>query len=481
MSLRHELPSQRSQSSDPEWISSSKRPLSSSFFAAIDPTIPARHSSLHLYPQNVFPSKRNNLNCDLEIPYAFSHSHAAFYWTKDDALANHKLNIWAKPPCLNCEVVGESHAQRCDRHENQEETEGELQCCTKCKLKGDAWGCIEQVEIRADANYGRLVSYPPGREMFGDEEHKKSGNEEHEKSSDEEHATSPENQVFLGNGHDDTQAAAKKELTKFDFLPWCSEEQELRAKGVVWWQPINLACGDVGRKEQIVEQWMQQDSRRGFTPVRKGFSPVQMNGNNVSWRRLKVKAGSRWRAAAEEMTSSNGSWSSRQSENGILKERMSLAREINYELVVEWNKEEDDLKREAEEANEVESIRLRESAAKKSVLELERKKLSWSEEIRLERTRKYYQDIEEVGHEVADLSLDAWRGIEESIISQACRFLEQKHYWMKQGLSEEDAIDLSKKELTGNGGEEADCVNELEDLVPRIFEADVLTSFSYQG
>jgi hypothetical protein len=409
----------------------------------MDPSVPARHWSLHLYPQNVFPSKQNEkLHSDLEVPYAFSHIHNAFYWTKDDALANLKLNIWAKPPCLNCELVGETDAQKCDRHEKQHDSDGKIQCCTKCKLRGDEWGCIEQVEIRADANYTAVNKY-----------------------------TLVETENAIGSKK--FRAALKRGHGIFNPDAWCSEEQELRDNGLVWWQPINLACGDADRKEQIVEQLMQQDGRRDFTPVRKGFPPVQMSSKNVSWRKLKLKANPRWRRRIDDVKNKDESWNSGRSEDGALEERMSLGREINRRLVAEWSQEEDEFGRQAARAQEDEMIRRRESADKESMLELERKKLHWSEEIRIARTRQYYQDVEDVGREVANLFLEAWEGKRDRVILQANRFLELKKYWMQQGLEEEDAIPLCKAELLGKGEEVADCVRELEDLVPHIFRADV--------
>ena len=158
-----------------------------------------RHSSLHLYPQHVFSSKYNTLNHYLDVPYAFSHKAAAFYWLRDDALLNHKLNIWATPPCLSCDLAGEDLARKCDRYSRQEESLGSIQYCSRCERNGHSSSCVEQFEIRADGRYG---------------------NSEKSKSYKPSH--------------------------------WCREEQELRKTGLVWWKPMNLGSGDIKTKRVLV-------------------------------------------------------------------------------------------------------------------------------------------------------------------------------------------------------------------------------------
>ena len=226
--MRHELPLPRrlSVQSQDTPTRSPGRPLSSSFFATIDPLTPARHSSLHLYPQHIFPSKLNNLEKTLQGPYAFSHQSAAFYWTRDDALANHKLNIWAKPPCLNCELAGEDYARRCDRYKRQEDSLGQIHSCSRCERVGQSDSCVEQIEIRADGKYGEVVE---GKGIM------------HQIS---QHST---------------------------------EERNLRSVGLVWWMPINLETGDIDKKNKLLIQRREQKMRPRALPVE------GIDSNRVKW------------------------------------------------------------------------------------------------------------------------------------------------------------------------------------------------------
>jgi hypothetical protein len=368
------------------------------------------------------------------VPYAFSHRHAAFYWTEDDARENYKLNIWAKPPCLNCEVAGENYSRRCDIYEKQEDSEGQIQCCSRCKRKGDDWSCIEQLEIRADGNYGRVV-----RQSVEKEDH-----------VDSKEAATPENVDYI----------------TVEFNQWCREEQELRKNGLSWWEPINLECGDVDRKEEIVEQWKQRDARPGFPST-------QTNTGKLSWKKLKQIASSQWGRPTEQLDSDKASWENGRALKQALQERMSLCKQINEELVAEWNMEEGDLKREAEQAEEDALTRQLQPDDDLGVFELERETNYWSEKIRIERIQQYHKEVTEVGQEVAELSQRAWEAREGEVVSQACHFLGRKQYWMSSGLGEQDAITLSMAELWGELDGGSDSVNDLEDLVPQIFRAGV--------
>jgi len=232
--MRHELPLPRRPSSvqNLDTTISPRRPLSSSFFASIDPLVPARHSSLNLYPQYVFPSKLNKLNSSLEVPYAFSHQRAAFYWTRDNALANHKLNIWAKPPCLNCELAGEDKARKCNRRQRQGDSLGRIQCCTRCESTGEMLNCVEQVEIRADNRYGHIEEKDWGEIIV--------------------------------------------------FNQWHKEERALRDVGLVWWTPINLEWGDTDRKRMMIEQWEQRDRPQPALPKE------DIDSGKAHWHKEKV-------------------------------------------------------------------------------------------------------------------------------------------------------------------------------------------------
>lgn len=219
MSMRHELPSPRRRSSSQyldRALISPARPLSASFFAAIDPLTSKRISTLSLYPQHIFPSESNKLDSSLEIPYAFSHEKAAFYWTRDDALANYKLNIWAKPPCVSCELVGEDFARSCNRYTRQEDSLGKIKCCTRCERLGQATSCIEQIEIRGDGTYGHI-------------------------------------DVEKGETSKSSQ--------------WSTAQRDLREGGIVWWAPINLDYGDNEQKEVIFARWKEQRHPRLALPT----------------------------------------------------------------------------------------------------------------------------------------------------------------------------------------------------------------------
>lgn len=396
MSTRHDAPSQRRQSHEDTKMWSS-RPLPSSSFAPIDPSVPARHSSLHKYPQNIFPSKNenNHLDSDLEVPYAFSHELSAFYFTEADALENHKLNIWAKPPCLNCEIAGDTYARQCDRYARQEDSEGQIQCCSRCKRKGDNWSCIEQLEIRADGNYGRVLRHPVDRKD----------------------STATVNSVGSTDSKDSFTLDNVDYIT-VDFNQWCGEEQDLRRKGLVWWSPINLEYGDAVRKKDIVEQWLRRDTQPELR-----FA--QLKSGEVTWKQLKT-ALPQWATPTEPNDSGKVSWENQQA----LEERMALCKQINQVLVAEWN-EEEDLKRETEQVEDDARTKCLQPDDDSSVVVLEREKFYWSERIRSERRQQYHKESTEVGQDVAGLSQKAWEAKESDVVLLACRFLERKRHWMQ--------------------------------------------------
>jgi hypothetical protein len=228
MFARHEPPSPRRSSSSSPHLSSPPvtpvRPLSSSFYAPIDQLSLRRQETLSIYPQHIFPSELNKLDSSLETPYAFSYKEAAFYWTRDDALANRKLNIWAKPPCLNCELAGEGPARRCNRYTRQEDSLGKIQSCTRCERECGATSCVEQIEIRADGTYG----------------HTDTGI--------------------------DPDIDVEKDMPSEPRQPFV-EEQNLRASGLVWWMPINLGHGNIEKKEALVARWKQQRQSQVAPPT----------------------------------------------------------------------------------------------------------------------------------------------------------------------------------------------------------------------
>jgi hypothetical protein len=405
MSTHHEAPSQRRPSQ--EETSPRPRPLSSSFYAPIDHSIPARQSTLHRYPQHIFPSKKNQLDSDLQVPYAFSHPHAAFYWTEADALENHKLNIWVQPPCLNCELEGEHESRQCDRYAKQEDSEGQILCCTRCKRKGDEWGCIEQLEIRADGNFAVIYN------------------------------------AVLDQ--------------------WRGEEQELRRKGLVWWVPINLEYGDAVRKAEIVEEWTRRDARPELRSA-------QLKRGEITWRTIKQMNPVQGGLSFGRIFDSSSKVSLKDLEDAeALEERTSFCKQMNQALVAEWNDEEGDLRREAAQAEEDARVERLYPDNKRSVLELARWKLYWSERIRIERVQQYHKEIRELGQEVADLHQAAWEA--KDIISQACHFLDRKQHWVQYGVVEAEAIIFGKNDISKDDEGDSVIVTDLEELVPQMFQA----------
>ena len=186
--------------------------------------IPRRHATLNLYPQHLFPSHANWLKSalpgwkNLEVPYAFSHKDAMFYWTQDDALRDWKWNVWARPPCLNCHLSGEDMARSCDQVKTREESFGLDRACWRCKAKGEASSCVEMIERRADGSVGV-------------------------------------------DGHD---------IDKKDMGLWEKRERQVREQERVWWRPVNLENGDVVGKRRVLEEWENiQDDR--FLHVQKNW------------------------------------------------------------------------------------------------------------------------------------------------------------------------------------------------------------------
>ena len=168
-----------------------------------------RRSTFHRYPQYIFPSYANNLDDTLETPYAYSHHQAAFYWTREDALAALIWNFPAQPPCLNCVLAGEGFARRCNRLSRQRKSRGMKRCCQRCERTGNLEVCVEMMEIRSIPKF-----LPDGRNF-------------------------------------------RPRISKYgvDMFLWTDAEKALRREGKVIWRPINLDYADAVAKAKLMEDF----------------------------------------------------------------------------------------------------------------------------------------------------------------------------------------------------------------------------------
>ncbi|RMZ90746.1 hypothetical protein DV736_g2026, partial [Chaetothyriales sp. CBS 134916] len=204
-----------------------------------------RHATFHSYPQYLFPSECNNLASDLEVPYAFSHHTASFYWTKADALDDVRWNIWVQPPCLRCILKGQVKAKGCDRMRRQNDTFGMIRSCMECYKDGLEDACIETIELRIDGGHG---IGPAIREAhIGTPDDPKNG---------------------LAGIRARNQRLNRQCRTFFDQVVWVQSEKMLRKNGHVVWKPINLHVGDTMAKMEIFDTFLWSEgnelSHSGF-------------------------------------------------------------------------------------------------------------------------------------------------------------------------------------------------------------------------
>jgi hypothetical protein len=184
-----------------------------------------RHSTFDRFPQYIFPSLYN-AECDRldqrhDIPYAFSHHHAAFFWTQEDALNGLYWNIFARPPCLNCICEGERRATQCNRGARQFESMGRKRCCTYCEEMGASEdSCIEMIEVRINPISTLAISL--------DEDDKRA-------------KKPPKSPSMLEKEYDDpTPSKGRYGDHGLDKHIWTEFEELLRSQGKVYWTPINL-------------------------------------------------------------------------------------------------------------------------------------------------------------------------------------------------------------------------------------------------
>ncbi len=177
----------------------------------------SRRSTFHTFPQYLFPSHANDLPSHLETPYAYSHHQAAFYWTRQDAKSALIWNLLARPPCLNCVLLGERVAKRCDRMERQWRSQ-HVHCCKRCEIVGLGDACVEMVEIRV------LPQFDP----------------------------------LLPNG-----TVLRPRFNKYgvDIFLWTDAERAVRKQGRAVWRPLNLGTGDVRTKAKLAANFASGRTR----------------------------------------------------------------------------------------------------------------------------------------------------------------------------------------------------------------------------
>ncbi|RMD41396.1 hypothetical protein DV735_g3744, partial [Chaetothyriales sp. CBS 134920] len=188
----------------------------------------------------------NNLASDLEVPYAFTHNTASFYWTKADALNDVRWNIWVQPPCLRCISKGEVKSKACDRMRRQNETFGMMRSCMECCKEGLEDACIETIELRLDGGEGIGPSI--------------------RKANIDTPDNGPKNGVAAIRARN--QRLNRQCKTFIDQVVWMASERRLRINGQVIWKPINLHVGDTKAKMEILDSFLWTEgnelSRSGF-------------------------------------------------------------------------------------------------------------------------------------------------------------------------------------------------------------------------
>ncbi|RMZ78672.1 hypothetical protein DV738_g3765, partial [Chaetothyriales sp. CBS 135597] len=225
-----------------------------------------RHATFHSYPQYLFPSQHNNLASDLEVPYAFTHYTASFYWTKADALNDVRWNIWVQPPCLGCILKGQVKAKTCDRMRRQNDTFGTIRSCTECSKEGLDDACIETIELRLDGGEG---IGPAIRKAHIDTPDR-----------------GPKNGLAAIRARN--QRLKRQCRTFIDQVVWVNSERRLRMNGQVIWKPINLHVGDTRAKMEVVDSFLWSEgnelSRSAFAPNPGRFKrKVELGRKKFEW------------------------------------------------------------------------------------------------------------------------------------------------------------------------------------------------------
>jgi hypothetical protein len=226
---------------DDEDTEGSRRTHGSRSASSKSPDLPIhfnRHSTFDQFPQYMFPSLYN-AECDRmddrhDIPYAFSHHHAAFFWTQEDALNGLYWNIFARPPCLNCICEGEYRAMQCNRGARQFESMGQERCCTYCEEMGASEdSCIEMIEVRINPISSLAIT-----QNVEDESVK------HVRKSPT---------TLAKEYRDPTPSKGRYDQHGVDSHIWTDYEKLLRSEGKVYWTPINLHLIQPAIKDRLLQ------------------------------------------------------------------------------------------------------------------------------------------------------------------------------------------------------------------------------------
>lgn len=336
-----------------------------------------RRSTFHRFPQYLFPSDASKLNdptARLEIPYAYSHHQAAFYWTRQDALDAMIWNFPTRPPCLNCVLLGEAVAKRCDRMERQWRSQGHVRYCKHCDVRGHKEACVEMVEIRVSPQFVPLL--PSGR-------------------------------VF------------RPRYNKYgvDMFLWTDEERALRKQGRVVWRPLNLDVGDVENKKKLAGKFAAQ----GVGDITHFSVSVQLLQREMSSSELRA-----WSVARRMMKRKIDRWDREEADP-----ESEWASQLVGMTQVQARSASPHLKKGPEDNKD--DQQLQDQAQLSAGIEAQRK--SWEVAFREVRQEQYDRDIRELGTFEAQRNASRWNDVDEPKVMEGIRdFFEKKKWFLENGM-----------------------------------------------